>query len=182
MKRSTQKILHLTLIGAALSSLGACNSVRSFAGMGPTSPDEFAVVTKAPLIIPPDYNLRPPAPGAAPTNEPPPAEAARAALFDNPTQASSAAKLTPGTYSRGEQSLLVAAHVERANPSIRKQLQSDEASMQGADDDFTNSVLFWQAPKTSDSPVNPATANAPAAPAQQPQPAPQKSSGWFDWF
>jgi len=27
--------------------------------------DEFAVVTKAPLIMPPDYNLRPPRPGAA---------------------------------------------------------------------------------------------------------------------
>lgn len=181
MKRTTLKIRNLALLSLALPSLAACSTIRDYAGMGKVSPDEFAVVTKAPLIIPPDYNLRPPAPGAAPTNEAPPADAARAALFDNPTQASSAAKLAPGAYSRSEQALLIAAHVERANPSIRKQLQSDEASMQGADEDFTNSVLFWQAPKTSDSAVNPATANAPA-PQQAPPPAQKSSGGWFDWL
>ena len=31
--------------------------------MGKRSPDEFAVVRRAPLILPPDYGLRPPRPG-----------------------------------------------------------------------------------------------------------------------
>lgn len=34
-------------------------------GIEPTSPDEFAVESRAPLTMPPDYNLRPPEPGAA---------------------------------------------------------------------------------------------------------------------
>jgi hypothetical protein len=32
-------------------------------GIEPTSPDEFAVESRAPLTIPPDFDLRPPAPG-----------------------------------------------------------------------------------------------------------------------
>ncbi len=32
--------------------------------MDPTSPDEFAVESRAPLTIPPDFDLRPPQPGA----------------------------------------------------------------------------------------------------------------------
>ena len=34
MKRTTQKILQLALLGVALSSLAACSALRSAAGMG----------------------------------------------------------------------------------------------------------------------------------------------------
>ena len=50
---------------------------------GKEAPDEFAVLTKAPLVIPPDYNLMPPKPGAAPTNQTDPVDAAQTALFGN---------------------------------------------------------------------------------------------------
>jgi hypothetical protein len=183
MNSTGRNTLRLVLLGCAVTSLAACSSVRDWAGMGKVTPDEFAVVSKAPLIIPPDYNLRPPAPGAAPTNELPPTDAAREALFQNPADAPTAQRLPAGSYSRAEQNLLMTAHVERANPGIRKQLQSDEAAMQGANDDFTNSVLFWQPPKTTDSPLNPANANAPGAPAAPAAPpAEEKSGGWFDWL
>jgi len=52
---------------AALSlSLAACGgeSLSDTLGYGKSAPDEFAIVTKAPLVIPPDYSLRPPRPGA----------------------------------------------------------------------------------------------------------------------
>ena len=50
-------------------AVGGCDSLRQEAGLTKQSPDEFAVTTKAPLIIPPDFNLRPPSPGAAPLNQ-----------------------------------------------------------------------------------------------------------------
>lgn len=52
--------------GALMLSLGGCtgNSVRDALGMGKRAPDEFAVVKREPLIIPPGYDLRPPRPGA----------------------------------------------------------------------------------------------------------------------
>ena len=53
----------LALCGAALAVSG-CSSMRDAAGLTKRSPDEFAVSTKAPLVIPPDFNLRPPMPGA----------------------------------------------------------------------------------------------------------------------
>ena len=40
-------------------TLGACAST-------PAAPDEFRVVRKAPLTVPPEYNLRPPALGLRP--------------------------------------------------------------------------------------------------------------------
>jgi hypothetical protein len=52
----------------AVSLLTACSSGGNWKqalGIEPTSPDEFAVESRAPLTIPPDFDLRPPAPGVA---------------------------------------------------------------------------------------------------------------------
>jgi hypothetical protein len=43
--------------------LTGCSDFKRITGIEPTSPDEFAVESRAPLTIPPDFNLRPPAPG-----------------------------------------------------------------------------------------------------------------------
>lgn len=50
----------------AVSLLGGCarGTVQDALGMGKRAPDEFAVVKRAPLIVPPDFDLRPPDPGA----------------------------------------------------------------------------------------------------------------------
>lgn len=44
--------------------LGGCNNWKQTLGIEPVSPDEFAVESRAPLTVPPDFNLRPPEPGA----------------------------------------------------------------------------------------------------------------------
>src|SRR5690606_39495270 len=45
-------------------ALTGCEGTKQALGIGNKSgPDEFTVITKAPLIIPPDFSLRPPAPG-----------------------------------------------------------------------------------------------------------------------
>jgi hypothetical protein len=45
--------------------LSGCSNWKQAIGIEPTSPDEFAIESRAPLTIPPDFNLRPPEPGAA---------------------------------------------------------------------------------------------------------------------
>src|SRR5271166_5359348 len=50
------------LVGALL--LSACTDFKRSIGLEKTSPDEFAVESRAPLTIPPDFDLRPPQPGA----------------------------------------------------------------------------------------------------------------------
>lgn len=71
-------IKHVMTLGAVLL-LSGCGGFQQAFGYGKSAPDEFAVLTKPPLIIPPDYTLRPPGEGAGvPTVTP--AETARAVL------------------------------------------------------------------------------------------------------
>jgi hypothetical protein len=41
-----------------------CTDLKRAIGLERTSPDEFAVESRAPLTMPPDFDLRPPQPGA----------------------------------------------------------------------------------------------------------------------
>jgi hypothetical protein len=147
--RAHLRFAALGLVGVALMG---CQSVREAAGLTKAGPDEFAVVTKQPLIIPPDYNLRPPRDGAPPTNQVAPTDAAQSALFD--TDPASAAKLIAGDYSDSEKMLLAQTGAMSADPSIRQQIASDGRAMEAADDSFTQKVLFWQDAKTPGDPVD----------------------------
>jgi hypothetical protein len=44
--------------------LSGCTGFKQALGIERASPDEFAVESRAPLTIPPEFNLRPPQPGA----------------------------------------------------------------------------------------------------------------------
>ena len=44
-----------------LTGLSGCTDVKEVLGYTKQSPDEFQVYARAPLSLPPDYNLRPPA-------------------------------------------------------------------------------------------------------------------------
>lgn len=68
------------LAGAGLSLvllLPGCSDLRIALGMDRVGPDEFAIESRAPLTIPPDFNLRPPTPGAPRPQEVTAAERAR---------------------------------------------------------------------------------------------------------
>ncbi len=183
------------LVVVAAVSLTGCDTIRSAAGMDKTAPDEFAVLTKAPLVIPPDYNLMPPRPGAVPTNQVEPTEAAQAALFGN--DPATIASQMPNTYSESEKLLLANAGVQSIDPQIRQHLQSDNKAMLGADEGFTKDILFWQKPKTDTGQPLDADKEArkaddkkagQAPSADKPAAPPQKKDdggwfdGWFDWF
>lgn len=62
------KNVSLTCIAVICASLGlaGCQSVKQELGVGRNSPDEFTVVKRAPLTLPPDYSLRVPSTGTAP--------------------------------------------------------------------------------------------------------------------
>src|SRR6266481_5083393 len=137
----SRPFVQIALLVGLATCVAGCNSIREEAGGGKDSPDEFAVVTKAPLVIPPDFNLKPPAPGSEPTNQIEATQAAQSALFTS-DPATVAASL-PATMSEGERYLLAYAHVQDADPAIRQQIASDTSGMRGADDTFTSNILFW---------------------------------------
>ena len=47
-----------------VSLIAGCADFKQMVGLDEPMPDEFAVESRAPLTIPPDFDLRPPAPGA----------------------------------------------------------------------------------------------------------------------
>ena len=190
----TRQLLHIALLGAVAASIAGCDTIRDAAGQTKDSPDEFAVVTKAPLVIPPDYNLRPPAAGAAPTNQIAPTQAAQAALF-TADPATVAASLPP-SMSTGERYLLVKAGVQNADPAIRQEIASDSAATRAADESFTNNLLFGSSTPSAGTAVDAdaearridaqkaggAATPAPNAPPATTPPPEKKGSWWDDLF
>jgi hypothetical protein len=65
------------LCSTAALLLQGCTDLRRSIGLEKTSPDEFAVESRAPLTMPPDFELRPPQPGAARPQEKSSAQQAR---------------------------------------------------------------------------------------------------------
>ena len=65
-------------------------------GFGRGGPDEFAVARQAPLVIPPDFSLVPPKPGAARTNDTGAQAQALDALFGGPALRSNGENATLG--------------------------------------------------------------------------------------
>jgi hypothetical protein len=76
-----RNVTQLVLVAAGAASLGACGS----AGIANRErPDEFAVQRQAPLVVPPDFELVPPQPGAPRPAEGTAAQQALDALFGGP--------------------------------------------------------------------------------------------------
>jgi hypothetical protein len=187
----------VALAGVAVLLIG-CEAVREAAGTVKEPPDEFAVVTKAPLVIPPDFNLRPPKPGAQPTNQVSPTDSAQAALFSEDS-ATAAAQLG-GNFSPEERVILANTGGANADHAIRKQLASDLKSMEATDDSFTDNLLFGGPDPDKGSPLNAdaearrlqaakgqqiassPTANHPPPPTKPEDSATisKDSGGWFD--
>jgi len=74
------------LLVSASAMLAACGGSGIF---NRDRPDEFAVQRQAPLVIPPDFALQPPAPGAPRPSEGAASEQALEALFGGPAPRSS---------------------------------------------------------------------------------------------
>ena len=163
--------------------LAGCSAMRDLAGLQKKSPDEFAVSTKAPLVIPPGFNLMPPTP---PANTLDPSSNAQQALFNN-SDPQTVANGMRGNYSLSEKLLLANAGSQNSDPAVRARLGAEERARQNADRSFTDRILRTNATRDTGQPVNADAAfttttrsgrrtTATAAPKKE------ESGGWFDWF
>lgn len=115
--------------------LAGCSSVKQELGMGRNSPDEFMVVKRAPLTLPPDYDLR--APSA--DNVPPASDAAnqaKAALTGGETV--SAEKGT------ADQALLGKLGAGQADPHIRSEINRENGMIELENRSVVDRLLFWK--------------------------------------
>ncbi len=165
------------LVGLALAALvlSACSDVRQAVGMDRRAPDEFAVVSRAPLSLPPDYDLRPPDPGAPRPQDPPARIRAEAAVLTstaavNPGLAGSSAPGAPhpgrgagpvpdqpysSAPSAAEARLLGQAGASQADPTIRRTVETEAAAQVAADRGLVDRLIFWRSPAPSGTVVDP---------------------------
>lgn len=135
-------------------ALSACSDFRSAIGLDKRAPDEFAVVSRAPLILPPDYRLRPPEPGAPRPTETSPREDAETAVFEGARTEDAGAEGTAGRTS-GEAALLDRAGAADADPGIRRLLDREHAIRIEEDEGFLDELLFWREDAPPDEVVDP---------------------------
>jgi hypothetical protein len=132
---------HLIAPAALLLLLGGCSDFslsRTF-GLVHDTPDEFTVVTRAPLSMPPDFTLRPPQPGALRPTEQSDRSLAESALVPQLALGGTRAGMTPG------QAALVRDAGGRAPADIRRRVDQ-EALLASSDDSFIDKILYWRKP------------------------------------
>jgi hypothetical protein len=134
----------LSLLVLASLPLGGCSGINRALGIEKVVPDEFAVVSRAPLAIPPDYTLRPPRPGAAPTQELSPTESARQTIFKAASEQPAVTGQGNDRRSTGESELLRAAGAGSASGDIRQTLAKETQNPGAVDQSFVDRLLFWR--------------------------------------
>ena len=121
---------------ALAAALSACAGLKN-------APDEFAVLRSAPLTLPPDYQLRPPQPGAARPNVARVQEQAEGVLLDEGRTRRAGEAAAPAA-SPGEAALIERAGAADVDPGIRHIIDSEFGAFASEDENFFESLLFWQ--------------------------------------
>ena len=126
-----------------LALLVACSGVQEQFGLIQATPDEFAVLTRSPLIVPPDLALRPPRPGAPRPQDASQRRVAQSALFgaDDASGAATAQALEEEGFSPAEARMLIAAGADRTPTDIRSQVRQETANQIAADRRLIDAVL-----------------------------------------
>jgi len=130
------KHIGLSLIAVSLLALSACDTAQEQLGLTKQVPDEFKVIKRAPLEVPPHYTLRPPAPGAARPQEIEPTEQARQTVFgaNDPSEPRRAPTST-------EESLLRQAGANNIDPSIRSKVDSETANLKDENQPVIDKII-----------------------------------------
>ncbi len=128
----------LVLTVASLA-LAACGGIREDLGLGRSPPDEFSVVDRPPLAMPPDFGLRPPVPGAPRPQEIDPSVRARETLFEAQDTPSANPKL-----SNAERVLLQQTNADKASPDIRNTINGEASQMVDVSPHLVQQLLWWK--------------------------------------
>jgi hypothetical protein len=133
-----------SVAAAALVVLGGCgDTLREQFGFGRHVPDEYQVVEAQPLAVPPDFHLRPPAPGAPrPQERDVRRQAEEIVLGPNPDSGNAGAAPPPRTP--GELALLNMVGANEADPGIRQVINRESAVLAADDEGFVNDLMFWE--------------------------------------
>lgn len=132
-------------------ALSGCTDARRALGFEKAPPDEFQVVERAPLAMPPEFSMRPPTPGAVRPQEGSTTDQARRVL----TGGRSYTPITTQGRSQGDVILLQKAGAENIQPDIRTLINKETLQMAETDRSFTDRLVFWRKPEAPGHMVDP---------------------------
>ncbi len=138
--------LRIAVAISLILALSACEGVREQLGMTKQSPDEFRVISRAPLSLPPDFTLRPPEPGIPRPQEGTATQQARKAIFrlEQPKTQPLNEQAKADGRSLGELSLLKAAGADKIDPGIRRAIDLETQQLNLESEDFIDALVFWR--------------------------------------
>ena len=160
----------IAIAAVPLLTLTSCAALKEQAGLTKKAPDEFTVITKAPLVKPPNFSLRPPRPGAKRPQVLQPSEQARKTLLEAGSDRRATAEYARNTGrntlagvigekrlgkpGKAEQALLQKAGATGADSSIRQIVNRETSVLAEKDASFTDRLIFWQKKQLSGSTVD----------------------------
>jgi hypothetical protein len=163
MRRSV--LLSFVALAALGSSVAGCSSTKEMLGLSKRSPDEFQVVSRAPLSMPPDYSLRPPTPGAPRPQEGTTSDQAKRIVtgYSDRNTTTLAPDQIPSvgegeqtaTQSAGESAFLQSASLTGVDPNIRKLVDQETAADEASSQTFLDDLIFWRKPAPYGTVVDP---------------------------
>jgi hypothetical protein len=144
----TLVVVVVAALAAPLAACGGDGGLKSVLGLDKSAPDEFGVVARAPLSMPPDYTLRPPKPGELRPQDTKPTDVARQTVFRAGVDKNAIdPQLQSGGRTLGEAALLKQVGVASADPNIRKILSQENSRMLESDRTFIDRLTFWKTPE-----------------------------------
>ena len=129
------KSMTMLALAAAAAAASGCSTMQQALGATKTAPDEFRVVTSAPLTLPPDYSLRPPRPGDPRPQQLDPTAEAHAALFGQDTGQDASA---------GERALVAGAGADAVDPNVRDLVDFEGAGVVHREEEFASRVIEFE--------------------------------------
>jgi len=121
---------------AVLALSGCGNKVKQQLGLGRNSPDEFMVVKRAPLTLPPDYDLRAPGTAQSAPQEDAVDQAKTALLGRGDGMAAQPA-------GSAETELMDRMGVQKANPDIRAVIDRENGYIALKNKPVVDKLIFW---------------------------------------
>ena len=119
--------------------IGCGSELAKVLGTDKLPPDEFTILTKPNLIIPPEYNLRPPAEGEVRPTPQHPSRELQAILFNNSNNSED--------FSQSEINLMTGADVAESIPNIKEVLDSEMRDVEEVNANLETQIINTPAKK-----------------------------------
>jgi len=133
----------ITVLIAIAVFVAGCSDVRESIIPSKRAPDEFAVYTRAPLNLPPEYNLRVPAPGIERPQSVSPRDIVEEAVLGSTSRVTEIDDGPLKNVSPGLQVLLDETGASTATSDIRAIINQETSILAEEDASVLERMMFW---------------------------------------